>query len=99
MFILFFLWNVALYGAGTWILRRRWEAFKTWIWRKMEHVKWTDKIRNEAVLEESGRRRNNAEFINEEKKKMVDHWLPRNYLMKDTLEGMMNKKISANRQH
>ncbi|KAJ4435001.1 hypothetical protein ANN_23573 [Periplaneta americana] len=50
-----FVWSVALYGAETWTLRRseekRLEAFEMWIWRRMEHVKWTDRIRNEAVLE------------------------------------------------
>ncbi|KAJ4439967.1 hypothetical protein ANN_08098, partial [Periplaneta americana] len=39
----------------TWTLRRseekRLEAFEMWIWRRMDRVKWTDKIRNEAVLE------------------------------------------------
>ncbi|KAJ4438325.1 hypothetical protein ANN_14267 [Periplaneta americana] len=37
-----FVWNVALYGAETWILGRneekRIEAFEMWIWRRMEHV-------------------------------------------------------------
>ncbi|KAJ4435683.1 hypothetical protein ANN_18299 [Periplaneta americana] len=50
-----FAWSVALYGAETWILRqseeKRLEAFEMWIWRRMERVKWTDRIRNEAVLE------------------------------------------------
>ncbi|KAJ4436735.1 hypothetical protein ANN_16867 [Periplaneta americana] len=51
-----FVWNVALYGAETWTLRRseekRIEAFEMWIWRRMERVKWTHRIRNEAVLKE-----------------------------------------------
>ncbi|KAJ4429635.1 hypothetical protein ANN_21836 [Periplaneta americana] len=50
-----FVWNVTFYGTETWTLRRseekRLEAFEMWIWRKMEHVKWTDRIRNKAVLE------------------------------------------------
>ncbi|KAJ4448457.1 hypothetical protein ANN_10473 [Periplaneta americana] len=41
--------------AETWTLRRseekRIESFEMWMWRKMERVKWTDRIRNEAVLE------------------------------------------------
>ena len=49
-----FVWSVALYGAETWTLRRnrqkRLEAFEMWIWRRMECVKWTDKIKNAAVL-------------------------------------------------
>ncbi|KAJ4429706.1 hypothetical protein ANN_21909 [Periplaneta americana] len=42
-------------GAKTWILRRSEEkqldAFEMWLWRRMDRVKWKDKIRNEAVLE------------------------------------------------
>ncbi|KAJ4442843.1 hypothetical protein ANN_04436 [Periplaneta americana] len=53
-----FVWSVALYGEETWTLRRSEkkciEAFEMWIWRRMKHVKWTDKIRNEAVLERTG---------------------------------------------
>ncbi|KAJ4443175.1 hypothetical protein ANN_04825 [Periplaneta americana] len=44
----------------TWTLRRseekRLEAFEMWIWRRMERAKWTDRIRNEAVLERWGMR-------------------------------------------
>ncbi|KAJ4427601.1 hypothetical protein ANN_25249 [Periplaneta americana] len=50
-----FVWSAALYGAEIWTLRRseekRLEAFEMWMWRRMESVKWTDRIRNEAVLE------------------------------------------------
>ena len=50
----FFVWSLALYGAETWTLRgnehKRLEAFQTRIWRRMEHVKWTDK-NNAVVLE------------------------------------------------
>ena len=44
-----FVWSVALYGAETWTLRRneqtRLEEFEMWTWRRMEYVKWTDKIK------------------------------------------------------
>ena len=43
------VWSVALYGAETWTLRkediRKIEAFEMWIWRKMERISWTEKIR------------------------------------------------------
>ena len=49
-----FVWNVAFYGAETWTLQqneqKRLEAFEMWIWRRMEHVKLTDKIKNSVVL-------------------------------------------------
>ena len=52
----FFVWSVALYGAETWTLRRkeqkRLEAFEVWIWRRMERVKWTDKIKMQLCWNE-----------------------------------------------
>ena len=45
-----FVWSVVLYGAEIWALRRneqkQLEAFEMWVWRRMERVKWTDKIKN-----------------------------------------------------
>ncbi|KAJ4444690.1 hypothetical protein ANN_06487 [Periplaneta americana] len=56
-----FVWSVTLCGTETWTLRRseekRLEAFEMRIWRRMERVKWTDKIRNEVVLERVGEER------------------------------------------
>ena len=55
-----FVWSVALYGVETWTLRRndqiRLEGFEIWKWRRIERVKWTDKIKNAVVLERAGRR-------------------------------------------
>ncbi|KAJ4435923.1 hypothetical protein ANN_18545 [Periplaneta americana] len=50
-----FVWSVALYGAETWRARGSEEksleeVFEMWVWSRMELVKWTDRIRNEAVL-------------------------------------------------
>ena len=62
-----FVWSVALYGVETWTLRRnehkRLEAFEMWIWRRMERVKWTDKIKNAVVLETMGEGRIMLELI------------------------------------
>ncbi|KAJ4435818.1 hypothetical protein ANN_18437 [Periplaneta americana] len=53
-----FVWSVALYGAETWTLRRseekRIEVFEMWIWRRMECVKWTDRIRKGSCVGMSG---------------------------------------------
>ncbi|KAJ4448616.1 hypothetical protein ANN_00006 [Periplaneta americana] len=87
------VWSVALYGAETWTLRRseekRIEAFEMWIWRRMECVKWTDRIRNEAVLERVGEERMMLKLIRKRKRNWLDHWLRRNCLLKDALEGMI----------
>ncbi|KAJ4433041.1 hypothetical protein ANN_15298 [Periplaneta americana] len=70
---------VALYGAETWALRRseekRIEAFEMWIWRRMERLKWTARIRNEAVLERVGEERMILKLIRKRKRNWLDHWL------------------------
>ena len=33
------------------MIKKRLEAFEMWIWRRMERVKWADKIKNAVVLE------------------------------------------------
>jgi hypothetical protein len=45
-----YIWSIALYGAETWTLRaveqKHLESFKTWCWRRMEKIIWTDHVRN-----------------------------------------------------
>jgi hypothetical protein len=40
-------WNIALYGAETWTLRKLnqkfLESFEQWCWRRMEKITWTDR--------------------------------------------------------
>ena len=85
-----FVWSVALYGAGTWTLRRnerkRMEAFEMWAWRRMERVKWTDKIRNAVVLERVGEGRIMLKVIQKKKRNLLGHWLRKNCLLKDALQ-------------
>ena len=94
-----FVWRVAKYGAETWTLRRneqkRLEAFVMWIWRRMKRVKWTDKIKNEVVLERVGKGTITLEVIKNRKRNWLGHWLRRNCLLKDVLEGMVNGKFAA----
>ena len=58
----------------------------------MERVKWTDKIKNAVVLERVGEGRVMLELIKKRKRNWLGHWLRRNYLLKDTLKGMINGK-------
>ena len=83
-----FVWSVALYGADTLTLRQS----ETWIWGRMEHVKWTDRIKNSVVLERVGDGRIMLELIKKRKMNWLGHWLRRNCLLKDALEGIVNGK-------
>ncbi|KAJ4428116.1 hypothetical protein ANN_24130 [Periplaneta americana] len=60
----------------TWTLRRneekRIEPFEMWIWRRMELVKWTDRIRNEAVLEREGEERMMPKLIRTRKRNWLE---------------------------
>ena len=98
-----FTWSVVLYGAETWTLRRneqkRLESFEMWIRRRMERVKWTDKIKNAVVLERAGEGRIMLVLTKKRKRNWLDHWLRRNCLLKDALEGMVNgKKVRGKRR-
>ena len=66
----------------------------------MERVKLTDKIKNAAVLERVGEERIMLELIRKRKRNCLGHWLRRNCLLKDALEGMVNgKKVRVRRRY
>jgi hypothetical protein len=48
-----YIWSIALYGAETWTLRKLdqkyLEGFAT-CWKRMEKIRWTDRVNKEAVL-------------------------------------------------
>ncbi|KAJ4428389.1 hypothetical protein ANN_24409 [Periplaneta americana] len=64
--------------------------FEMWIWRGMEHVKWIDRIRNETMLERVGEERMKLKLIRNRKRNWLNHWLRRNCIVKEVLEGMVN---------
>ena len=70
-----FVWSVVLYGAEIWTLRRneqkQLDVFEMWVWRSMERVKWTDKIKKSVCARKSGRRKNNAGTDMEKEKKLA----------------------------
>jgi hypothetical protein len=54
------VWSIDLHGSETWTLRKLegnfLESFEMWCWRRMEKIKWSDKVTNEQVLEVQKRR-------------------------------------------
>ena len=70
-----------------------------WVSRRMERVKWTDKLKNAVVLERVGEGRK-MELIRKRKRNWLGHWLRRNCLLKDALEAMVNgKKVRGRRRY
>ena len=75
------------------------EAFEMSLWRMRERVKWTDK-KNAVVLEIVGEGRIMLELLKKRKRNWLCHWLRRNCLLKDVLEGMVNgKKVRGRRRY
>ncbi|KAJ4438583.1 hypothetical protein ANN_14530 [Periplaneta americana] len=65
----------------------------------MERVKWTDRIRNEAVLEGVDEERMVLKLIRKRKRNWLGHWLRRNCLLKDSLEGIVNGRRVRGRRY
>ena len=66
----------------------------------MERVKWADKIKIAVVLERVGEGRIMLELTKKRKINWLGHWLRRNCLLKDALEGMVNgKKVRGRRRY
>ena len=46
-----YIWSIALYGSETWTLRKLekkyLESFEMWCWRRMEKIKWSERITDE----------------------------------------------------
>ena len=49
----FYIWNIALYGAETWTLRKIYQKqsgmVKMW-WKRIETISWIDRVKNEVFL-------------------------------------------------
>ena len=65
------VWPVVLYDCDTWTLRgeeiNRLEALEMWFWRKLEKIKWKDRISNDEVLSIVGESRCLIRTIGERK--------------------------------
>jgi len=68
---------VLMYGCETWTLKKKeirsLEAFEMWIHRKMNRIKWTDKISNEDLLRMLNRERDLVKEIAKRKVKYAGH--------------------------
>ena len=65
------------------------------IWRRIERVKWTDKIKKFSCARKSGRRKDNTGTDKEEEKKLAGLLARGNCQLKDALEGMVKGRKFA----
>ena len=95
------VWSVALYGSETWTLRkeekRRIDALEMWLWRRMERISWTDRVRNEDVLLRVGEKRMMLEKIVLRQKNWIGHVLRGDGMLRDEIEGKMEGKRGRGR--
>ena len=92
-------WSIALYDSEIWTLRkleRKYlESFEMWCWRRMEKIKWSDKVTNKQVLDRIGE---NRTFLNNILRRKANWILRTNYLLHDAIEGQMMEVKSVGRR-
>ena len=62
-------------------------SFEMWCWRRMEKIKWSEKVTNEQVLDHIGEKRTLLNNILRRKANWIGRILRRNCLLHDTIEG------------
>jgi hypothetical protein len=86
-----YIWSIALYGAETWTLRKAdhkyLESSDIRYCRRMEQIIWTDRFKNEAVLQRVKEERNILHAIKRRKANLIGHVLRWNCLLKHCIEG------------
>jgi hypothetical protein len=92
-----YIWSIALYGGETWTLRKvpqkYLERFEMWWWRRMEKIRWTDRVRNEEVLHRTKEERNILHAVKRRKANWIGHILRRHCLLKHVIEGKLEVRI------
>ena len=80
-----------MYGAETWILRdvgqKKLGSFEMWYLKRMEKISWTDRARNEEVLQGVKKERNILQAIKRRKANLIGHILRRNCLLRHVIRG------------
>jgi len=79
---------IVLHGAEKYL-----EAFVMWCWRRME-ISWTDRVRNEEVLQTDKDGRNIVQTVKRRKAYWIGHILRRNCLLRHVIGG----KIEGRRE-
>ena len=95
------IWSV-FYGAESWSLRKKdvkkLEAFKMWIWRRIEKISWKDHISNKKVQKRVKERRSLIETIIKRKQNWIGHVLRGCGMLKEIIEGRFEGKRSRGRK-
>src|SRR3989442_7422763 len=90
------VWPVVLYGCETWTLLQdeinRLEALEVWLWRGLEKISWSDKIRNDEVFARVMEERCLITTIRQRQKNWIGHVMREEWLLRDVLEDNVKGK-------
>jgi hypothetical protein len=93
-----YIWSIGFYGAETWRLRtvdqKHLGSFEIWPRRRMENIRWTDRVRKEDVLRVK-KQRNILHEISKRKANWIVHILLRNCLLQRVIEGKIKGGIEV----
>ncbi|KDR18919.1 hypothetical protein L798_06657, partial [Zootermopsis nevadensis] len=88
-------------GRKTWTLRKKerkyLESFEMWCWRRIEKIRWTDRVTNEEVLRRVNEQRSILQAITRRKANWLGHIMRRNGLLSDIIEGQVEGKRGLGR--
>jgi len=70
-------------------------SFEMWCWRKTENISWTDRVRNEEVLQRIKEGRNILHTTNRRRAAWIGDILRRNCLLKHVIEGKLEGRIKV----
>jgi hypothetical protein len=64
-----------------------------WCWRRMQKIRWADRVRNAVVLHRIKEKRNILNTIKRSKANWIGHILRRNCLPEQVIEGKLEGRI------
>jgi hypothetical protein len=90
--------KLVLYDAVTWTLQKvdqkYLEIFEMWCWRRID-IRWTDRVRNEEVLERVKEGRNILQTIKRRKANWIAYILHWNYLLQHVINGKIDGRVEV----
>ena len=69
-----------------------------WCWRRMENIKWSEKVTKEQVLDRIGEKRALLNNFQRRKVNWIGHILRRNCLLHGAIEGQMTEVKEVGRR-
>ena len=97
-----YVWAVLLYGCETWTISRnmekRLEAAEMWMWRRVLNVSWTERVRNERILERMDTERELLKTIRKRQLQFLGHVMRMEGLESLSLTGRIEGVRARGRQ-